>query len=100
LAGSEGPGGWGRAQWAGALAAYRSDHGPIGTGAEARSGRWFAAQEGSERWRVRQVLDDADGFHDAAILADIDLAASDEAGAPVWRTLALSTGDPVPGLDR
>ena len=32
-------------------------------------------------WWVRQVLDDADGDHDRAITALVDLAASDEAGA-------------------
>ena len=36
-----------------------------------------------------QVIDDADGFHDTVIVADVDLAASDEAGAPVWRTVGL-----------
>ncbi|MFD6178745.1 MULTISPECIES: DEAD/DEAH box helicase [unclassified Isoptericola] len=34
-------------------------------------------------WWVRQVLDDADGDHDWAITALVDLAASDEAGAVV-----------------
>jgi hypothetical protein len=38
---------------------------------------------------VRQVLDDPEGFHDTAIIAEVDLAASDEAGAPEWRTVRV-----------
>jgi superfamily II RNA helicase len=92
LAASEGPGGWGVRDWTDALDAYRADHGPIGTGPDARSGQWFSLRETTGHWHVRQVLDDADGFHDTAIVADIDLAASDEAGAPVWRTSRLDAG--------
>jgi hypothetical protein len=43
----------------------------------------FQLDEGSDVWRVRQVLDDAQGFHEWAILADVDLAASDQSGEPV-----------------
>jgi superfamily II RNA helicase len=92
LAAAEGPGGWGVRDWTEALEAYRADHGPIGTGPDARRGEWFSLQPAAGHWHVRQVLDDAEGFHDAAIMADIDLAASDEAGAPVWRTGRLDTG--------
>ena len=38
---------------------------------------------------MRQVLDDPEGWHDSAIVAEVDLAASDEAGSPAWRTLHL-----------
>lgn len=40
-------------------------------------------------WLVRQVLDDAAGDHDWAIVALVDLDASDEAGAPVIEVLAV-----------
>lgn len=40
-------------------------------------------------WLVRQVLDDPAGDHDWAITASVDLAASDEAGAPVVTVLAV-----------
>jgi superfamily II RNA helicase len=40
-------------------------------------------------WWVRQVLDDADGDRDWAITAHVDLAASDEAGAPAVRVLGV-----------
>jgi len=38
-------------------------------------------------WLVRQVFDDAAGDHDWAIVAAVDLDASDEAGAPVLELL-------------
>ncbi|MCB2413268.1 DUF3516 domain-containing protein [Demequina sp. TTPB684] len=38
-------------------------------------------------WLVRQVLDDPAGDHDWAIIAAVDLEASDEAGAPVLQVL-------------
>jgi hypothetical protein len=41
---------------------------------------------------VRQVLDDPEGWHDTAIVAEVDLAASDQAGAPAWRTLGVEHG--------
>ena len=90
LVGAEGHGGWRSSDWTEALTAYRVEHGPIGTGADARSGRWFSVEEAAGHWQVRQVLDDATGFGDAVLVADVDLADSDEAGAPVWRTRSLS----------
>ena len=38
------------------------------------------------QWRVRQVIDDPAGDHDWGITAEVDLAASDEAGEAVVRT--------------
>ena len=38
-----------------------------------------------ERWAVRQILDDPAGDHDWGISAEVDLAASDAAGAAVVR---------------
>jgi len=43
--------------------------------------------EGS--WMVRQVFDDLDGDHDWAIVAVVNLDASDEAGAPVIELLSV-----------
>ena len=37
-------------------------------------------------WKVRQILDDPEGDHDWAIVATVDLDASDDAGEPVIRT--------------
>ena len=38
---------------------------------------------------MRQVFDDPDGDHDWGISADVDLAASDEAGEPVVTVTAV-----------
>jgi hypothetical protein len=38
---------------------------------------------------VRQVFDDPEGWHDSAIIAEIDLRASDAEGSPAWRTLRV-----------
>ena len=43
--------------------------------------------EEPERWKVRQIFDDPAGDHDWGISAEVDLAASDEAGEAVVRVL-------------
>jgi Domain of unknown function (DUF3516) len=40
-------------------------------------------EEQPGRWAVRQILDDPAGDHDWGFSADVDLAASDEAGEAV-----------------
>jgi superfamily II RNA helicase len=76
---------WSADDWADALSSYWDDHDDIGTGPDARGPKLLQVEEERELWRVRQVLDDPRGDHDWAISADIDLAASDEQGAPVVR---------------
>jgi superfamily II RNA helicase len=88
LAAIEGEGGWEEARWTEVLGAYFAEHAGIGTGSDARAGAWFGVEEGGEAWRVTQVLEDPDGWHDQVIVGEVDLAASDDAGAPVWRTVA------------
>ncbi|MDQ6784233.1 MAG: DUF3516 domain-containing protein, partial [Actinomycetota bacterium] len=96
LAGSEGPGGWDRAAWTEALATFAAEHerAQIGTGADARGGAWFRLDEQPGVWVVHQVIDDPEGNHDWAMSGEVDLAASDAEGAPVWRTTALGTAMP------
>jgi hypothetical protein len=90
LVGGEGPGGWDRAAWAGALARWAgTGRGPIGVGATARAPVLLTITETPDAWVVRQVLDDAEGWHDAALVGTVDLDDTDEAGAPVWRTLGF-----------
>nr|MDQ2730012.1 DUF3516 domain-containing protein [Actinomycetota bacterium] len=84
-----------------ALAAFAAEHdqpehdrpGPrrtaIGTGADARAGAWFQLEERPGAWVVRQIIDDPEGDHDWGIVGQVDLAASDEAGAAVWRTVSF-----------
>ncbi|GAA3233320.1 DEAD/DEAH box helicase [Pseudonocardia petroleophila] len=91
LAELDGAAGWDAAAWREALLPYWERYGDtmtaIGTGPDARGPQLISITAEPERWLVRQVLDDPDGDRDWAITAEVDLAASDEEGAPVvWLT--------------
>ena len=72
--------GWGADEWREALTPYFGEHRDIGTGPDARGPARLLVEEVPGHWRVRQILDDPAGDHDWGFTADIDLAASDEAG--------------------
>ncbi len=76
-------GDWSAERWEAAMAPYFEEHDSAGTGADARNSALFQVSQGAVRWRVRQVLDDPEGNHDWAIVVEVDLAASDAAGAAV-----------------
>ncbi|MFI6424676.1 DEAD/DEAH box helicase [Promicromonospora sp. NPDC050880] len=98
-------GGWDADAWADALDPLFEEQGDdaIGIGPQARSAALLtilepgaelpgaATQDGGRvepgTWWVRQVLDDADAHRDWAITAQVDLAASDEAGEVVLTVL-------------
>ncbi len=90
LVAGEGPGGWDSEEWSAALARYFAEHAEVGTGPDARSGRWFTTTGGQGHLAVRQVIDDPEGWHDRAIEGDVDLTASDLAGEAVWRTVSFA----------
>ncbi|MGI8677674.1 MAG: DEAD/DEAH box helicase [Jatrophihabitans sp.] len=69
--------------WRAALEGYFAEYDRIGTGGDARNAAFLHMTKDASTWHVRQVFDDPDGDHDWAISADVDLAASDEAGEPV-----------------
>ena len=92
LAGGEIAGGLDESAWSEALEQYFAAHSSIGTGPDARAAAWFDLTEQPGRWQVRQILDDPEGWHDTAIVAEVDLSASDEAGSPAWRTLDIERG--------
>jgi superfamily II RNA helicase len=73
--------GWDAASWAEALGDYYDTHDSIGAGPDARGPAMLLIEVRPDRWLVRQILDDPAGDHDWGIGAEIDLAASDEAGA-------------------
>ena len=79
----DGAAGWDAARWQDAIEQYFAEYDRIGTGSDARSSALLHIDPADGTWHVRQVFDDPDGDHDWAISADIDLAASDEAGEPV-----------------
>jgi len=81
--------GFDAARWEAALSAYFAEHDRIGTGADARGPRLLLLDEQPTRWSMRQIFDDPAGDHDWGIAAEVDLAASDEAGEAVVRVLVV-----------
>ena len=80
--------------WEAALGAYWDEHESLGSGPQARSPQLLMIdRDGTPgAWRVRQIIDDPEGHHDFAIVATVDLAASDAAGEPVIRTESFGSG--------
>jgi superfamily II RNA helicase len=81
--------GWTANRWADAIEDYYEEYDEIGTGPAARGPALLHIEAGPAMWKVRQVFDDPDGDHDWGIDAEIDLAASDEAGAAAVRVTAV-----------
>ncbi|HEU5483485.1 MAG TPA: DUF3516 domain-containing protein, partial [Microlunatus sp.] len=81
----DGDAGWGAPEWETAMAGYFAEHTTIQTGADARGPALLVIDRQATTWQVRQVLDDPDGDHDYSITAEVDLAASDDAGEAVVR---------------
>jgi len=92
LAEAETPGGLDATGWSEALERYYLAHASIGTGPAARGAELFQISERPGLLVVRQVLDDPEGWHDAAIVGEVNLAVSDETGSAAWRTLGLEQG--------
>ncbi|BDZ59513.1 helicase-like protein [Barrientosiimonas humi] len=81
--------------WHDDLAAYFADHDEMGAGASARGPAYLRITQKSDMWEVRQVIEDPEDDGDWGIDAQIPLAASDEAGAPVIVVLGLNRLDVV-----
>jgi hypothetical protein len=81
--------GWNADAWADALEGYFAEYGGIGTGPDARGPGLLIIDEHRDHWAVRQILDDPAGDHDWGISAQVDLAASDAAGAAVLRVTSV-----------
>jgi hypothetical protein len=67
----------------------------MGDGPQARSPALLVidrqgAGDGRRTWTVRQIVDDPEGNHDFAIVATVDLDASDAAGEPVVLTASFA----------
>ena len=77
--------GWDTDRWQQVIDGYFAEHSTLGTGPEARGPQFFVVDAQPKVWRVRQILDDPAGHHDWAIVAEVDLAASDEVGDAVVR---------------
>ncbi len=68
--------------WQDAAAEYLTEYDRVETGPAARGPALFRIEEGDGQWLVTQILDDPEGDHDWRITAELDLAATDEAGEP------------------
>lgn len=79
--------GWDADRWAEAMDDYFDEYEDIYTDADARSPRLLTIDDDEGEhpgfWLVRQTFSDPEENHDFGITARVDLAASDEEGAPV-----------------
>ncbi len=82
--------GWTVPQWEAALQPYFAEHDELLTGPDARGPELFQVEERPGSWRVRQVFDDPAGDRDWAMVAEVDLAASDAAGEPVLQVVEVA----------
>jgi hypothetical protein len=78
------------AKWEEALGAYWDEYESIDDGPSARSPELLLIEKAGRTWNVRQIIADPEGNHDWAIVATVDLDASDAAGEPVIVTRSFS----------
>jgi len=89
--------GWDACAWAAAIEPYFDEHAEIGTGPDARGPALLVIDRSPDlgpdsspdRWQVRQIFEDPAGDHDWGFSAEVDLPASDEAGAAVIHVTAV-----------
>ncbi|MFQ6170906.1 DEAD/DEAH box helicase [Oryzobacter sp. R7] len=70
-------------EWEEARSSYLAEYDDLGTGPAARGPALFRVTEEDDRWLVEQIIDDPEGDRDWRITAELDLAATDEAGEVV-----------------
>ncbi|PZS28818.1 MAG: DUF3516 domain-containing protein, partial [Pseudonocardiales bacterium] len=75
--------------WRDALERYFGEYDEIGTGPDARGPALLMVEQAPGTWQVRQAFDDPAGDRDWGISAEVDLAASDEAGTAVVRVTSV-----------
>jgi superfamily II RNA helicase len=85
----DGGSGWDAAAWDDAMDGYFEEYDSVGVGPEARGPALLSIGTGPSVWTVRQTFDDPAGDRDWGISAEVDLAASDEAGEAVVRVTAV-----------
>ncbi|HEV7934470.1 MAG TPA: DUF3516 domain-containing protein [Actinomadura sp.] len=82
--------GWDAVDWREAMEDYYSEHDELRTGPDARGPKLLLIDQEAGLWKVRQIFDDPAGDHDWGISAEIDLAASDEAGKAMVRVTEVN----------
>ncbi len=91
LSGPSGKVTMGAAAWEAALGAYWDEYEWMDAGPDARSPELLMIDRnpvdaGAPSWTVRQIIEDPEAHRDFAIVATVDLGASDASGEPVVRT--------------
>ena len=81
--------GWGRRQWDEALEEYFAEHDDMGISGAARAKDMVEVVAEGQTWAVRQTIDDPAGHRDWQLHAEVDVAASDEAGEVVFTVTGL-----------
>ncbi len=79
------------ADWEAALGDYFDEHEWLDDGPAARSPELLLTDRSERTWTVRQIINDPEGHHDWAIVAEVDLDASDAAGEPVIHTRSFTS---------
>ena len=85
----DGEAGWDYVTWRDAMEPYFAEHGQLGTSTDARAEALFQVEERPDGWRVRQVLDDPQGFREWAIVIEVDLVRSDDEGIAAVRPVSV-----------
>ncbi|MDY2776858.1 MAG: DUF3516 domain-containing protein [Collinsella sp.] len=84
----DGDWGYSEARWRRVLDAFFEAHEELLVDADARSTAFFSIDEADEQadhvWHVHQILHDSDGDHDFAIMADVDLDATQDGDGVVF----------------
>lgn len=81
--------------WPAAMDDYFDEYDDVGIGPNARGPELFRVDESAAAdgiWRVSQTIDDPEGDHGWRFEAEVDLAASDEAGEVRLRSLDIVSG--------
>ena len=76
--------------WDADLGAYYDEHDEILLDADARGPKMLRITEQPDKWEIRQVIHDPDDDNDWGIDAEVDLAASNQAGAPLVVVVGLN----------
>ncbi len=78
-----------RDDWDRAIEDYYAEHKQVLTDADARGPDLLTVSRDDAVWRATQTIHDPAGHHDWVIEAEVDLAASDDAGEAVVRTMSM-----------
>ena len=85
--------GWDADRWREVLQAYFEEHEDIDDGPDGRGPNLLIIKELPGKWEVRQIFKDPANHLDWGITAEVDLAASDEAGSPVIKVMTAGRLD-------